>query len=415
MRAFKQILVVLGVAALIVIPVALAVLFFTGYFDGGTADSTTASSVKSSTSQPANSSQKDSETATSASETKETTATSEAENDPVTALLDQMSLSEKVGQLFLARVPETGQIESLQTYDLGGYLLFGRDVEGVTASELKDKIASFREASKYPLLIGADEEGGTVSRLSRNSLLVDPPFQSPQSLYQAGGWQAITDDTVSKAQQLKDFGIDTGLFPIADVATDPNAFIYDRTIGMDAAGTEKYVTTVVEALAGTGSGSTLKHFPGYGNNADSHTSIVTDSRPLSELESNDFKPFIAGIKAGVDSILVSHNIVTAIDDQRPASISPAIHEVLRKDLGFKGVIMTDDMDMAGLANFITQEEAGLAALQAGNDLILSSTYAVQIPRIIEAVENGEYSQEDLDASVRRVLTWKAELGLLATE
>lgn len=134
---------------------------------------------------------------------------------------------------------------------------------------------------------------------------------------------------------------------------------------------------------------------------------------MEELKDNDLVPFQAGIDAGVDSILVSHNIVNAIDDSVPASVSAPVHDLLRKDMGFDGVIMTDDMDMAGLADFMSQEEAGLKALQAGNDLILSSTYASQIPYVLQAIEDGEYSEKDLDASVTRVLNWKEELGLLA--
>ena len=102
----------------------------------------------------------------------------------------------------------------------------------------------------------------------------------------------------------------------------------------------------------------------------------------------------------------------SLDQTKPASISKPVHDVLRNELGFKGVIMTDDMDMAGLADFISQADAGLAALQAGNDLIMSSSYQVQIPRILSAIKAGEYSEEELDTAVTRVLTWKKELGLL---
>lgn len=333
----------------------------------------------------------------------------EPQVDPNQKRLDMMSLEEKVGQLFMARVPETNQVEDIQKYHLGGYLLFGRDMENETADSLKNKIASYQSASKIPLLIGSDEEGGTVTRVSQNAALVPQPFQSPQQLFAAGGMTAISEDAKTKAAILKSYGIHLGLFPDADVATDPAAFIYPRTIGQDAAGTAAYVEAVVEALKGTGVGSTLKHFPGYGNNRDSHVEIVTDPRPLAELEKSDLLPFEAGIKAGADSILVSHNIIQAIDGTKPASISRPVHDLLREKLGFSGVIMTDDMDMAGLADFIPQDQAGLAALQAGNDLILSSSYSQQIPYVIEAIQRGEYSEEQLDRSVLRVLAWKQEL------
>lgn len=397
----KRMFTMIGAGCLVILVVVMGLYFFTDFGhtpkpgttnESKSSASTTSTVVKSSTSESSD---------------------EKTEDDKVANLVAEMSTKEKVGQLFLARVPVENALSDIQEYHLGGYLLFGRDVEGKTYDEVQSTIAQYQETSEVPMLIAADEEGGTVSRVSRNSQLVATPFQSPQDLYAQGGWDAITKDTTDKAGILKELGIDAGLFPVADVATDPNAFIYDRTIGQDAKGTAEYVTTVVKALKKAQSGSTLKHFPGYGNNQDSHTDIVTDTRSMEELEDNDLVPFQAGIDAGVDSILVSHNIVNAIDDSVPASVSAPVHDLLRKDMGFDGVIMTDDMDMAGLADFMSQEEAGLKALQAGNDLILSSTYASQIPYVLQAIEDGEYSEKDLDASVTRVLNWKEELGLLA--
>lgn len=397
----KRMFTMIGAGCLVILVVVMGLYFFTDFGhtpkpgttnESKSSASTTSTVVKSSTSESSN---------------------EKTEDDKVANLVAEMSTKEKVGQLFLARVPVENALSDIQDYHLGGYLIFGRDVEGKTYDEVQSTIAQYQETSEVPMLIAADEEGGTVSRVSRNSQLVATPFQSPQDLYAQGGWDAITKDTTDKAGILKELGIDAGLFPVADVATDPNAFIYDRTIGQDAKGTAEYVTTVVKALKKAQSGSTLKHFPGYGNNQDSHTDIVTDTRSMTELEDNDLVPFQAGIDAGVDSILVSHNIVNAIDDSVPASVSAPVHDLLRKDMGFDGVIMTDDMDMAGLADFMSQEEAGLKALQAGNDLILSSTYASQIPYVLQAIEDGEYSEKDLDASVTRVLNWKEELGLLA--
>lgn len=370
-------------------------------------------------------SQSTSETTDSQSNTSTTTSQSSSETrtssdstgsteplDPIIEKIAAMTIEEKVGQLFLARYPgETGVSDS-QTYHLGGYLLFGADFENETAESLENKIQALQAEKDIPMFIGADEEGGTVTRISRNSNLVSSPFQSPQALYQINGWEEIATDTKQKAEILSHYGIQLGLFPVADVATDPNAFIYDRTIGQDARGTSTFVETVVTSLKGSKVASTLKHFPGYGNNLDSHIEIVRDDRPIEELRQNDFQPFQAGIQAGVDSILVSHNIVTSIDPSVPASISPKVIQVLREELGFKGVVMTDDMDMVGLSAFTSQEEAGLAALKAGNDLVLSSSYASQIPTVIQAVENGEYSETELDTSVERILRLKQKLGMI---
>ncbi|MGX7136603.1 glycoside hydrolase family 3 protein [Enterococcus silesiacus] len=327
-------------------------------------------------------------------------------------LIASMSVEEKVGQLFLARVPMEEQQESIQNYHLGGYLLFGRDVEAVTSTELKEKIAAYQSVSTLPLFIASDEEGGTVSRLSGGNNLVPEAFKAPMEIYQEAGLPGIRSDIQKKSEVLRSYGVQGGLFPDADVATDPEAFIYDRTLGVDAEKTSEYIKASVEELKQQKIASTLKHFPGYGDNRDSHVEIVYDTRSLEALRQNDFLPIKAGIAAGADSIMVSHNIITSIDDRSPASISQPVHELLRNELGFQGVIMTDDMDMAGLADFISQEEAGLAALMAGNDLILSSSFQAQIPYVLQGIKQGTYSEPALNQSVYRVLKMKSDLGLL---
>ena len=341
--------------------------------------------------------------------TETTIETSEGEeNKVIEDRLATMTLEEKVGQLFWARVPSNHQIEDLQSYHLSGYILFGRDFEGRSIEDMKALTKDYQAAAKIPLLIGSDEEGGTVTRISS---ILETPFQSPRALYQQGGMEAVLSDTKQKAELLKSVGINAGLFPVADLARDHSAFIYDRTIGQDAQTTASYVQQVVEELKKSKVGSTLKHFPGYGNNGDSHTAIIQDHRSLDELRQADFIPFQAGIAAGADSVLVSHNILSKIDTV-PSSISPKITELLRKELHFKGVIMTDDLDMAGLANFVSQEEAAFQVIVAGNDLILGSSYQTQIPYLLKKISSGELTEERIDESVRRILTWKYDLGLL---
>lgn len=369
-----------------------------------------------------NKSQTSETTSMSTKETAQTSITSQSSEKKVLSveeqleeLVNSMTIDQKIGQLFLARVPEQNALEDIKKYQLGGYLLFGRDMENQTNKSLKQRIASFQKASETPFMIASDEEGGTVTRISLNSKIVPKKFDSPQDLYQKGGMSAVLEDTDKKAAIFKELGIHTGLYPVADVSTNPESFIYDRTIGLDVDGTSNYVVDVVKELSKNHIGSTLKHFPGYGDNRDSHTEIVKDTRSLEEIEETSIPPFKKGIEAGADSILVSHNIVEAVDSNVPASISPDIHEMIRKNLGFDGVIMTDDMDMAGLADFISQDQAALKALTAGNDLILSSTYQVQIPVIKEAIQSGTYSEEALNTSVLRVLVWKHKLGIIKLE
>ena len=349
------------------------------------------------------------ETEVQVEKTETTIETSEGEeNKVIEDRLATMTLEEKVGQLFWARVPSDHQIEDLKSYHLSGYILFGRDFEGRSIKDIKALTKGYQAAAKIPLLIGSDEEGGTVTRISS---ILETPFQSPMTLYHQGGMEAVLSDTKQKAELLKSVGINAGLFPVADIARDHSAFIYDRTIGQDAQTTASYVQQVVEELKKSKVGSTLKHFPGYGDNGDSHTAIIQDNRSLDELRQADFLPFQAGIDAGADSVLVSHNILSKIDTV-PSSISPKITDLLRNELHFKGVIMTDDFDMAGIADFVSQDEAAFQVIVAGNDLILGSSYQTQIPYLLKKISSGELTEERIDESVRRILTWKYDLGLL---
>ena len=333
-------------------------------------------------------------------------------------LLDSMTLEEKVGQLFFVRCPDGGAVEDVSAYHLGGYILFGRDFADKTADDVIQTIRTYQDAAGsdtgIPLLIGVDEEGGTVVRVSSNPHLRSEKYASPQTLLSAGGTEALAVDTADKDALLHALGINVNLAPVADVSTDPRDFIYDRTFGQDAAGNSDCVAAVVTQMAADGMGSVLKHFPGYGDNVDTHTGIAVDQRSLEHFQASDFLPFSAGIAAGggTTAVLVSHNIMTAVDDSLPASLSPAVHDLLRTELGFDGVVMTDDLAMDAVAAYAEGGAVAVMALQAGNDLVITTDYRSQIPKAIEAVKTGTLSEETIHTACRRVLQWKQNLGLL---
>ena len=334
--------------------------------------------------------------------------------DPVDALLDFMTLEEKVGQLFFVRCPAENAVEDVRTYHLGGYILFGRDTKDNTANELIQTIQSYQDTAAIPLLIGVDEEGGTVVRVSSNPHIRSEKFASPQRLYALGGMDRVTADAHEKDVLLKALGFNVNLAPVADVSTDPGDFIYPRSFGQDETSTASYVSAVTAKMSGDGMGSVLKHFPGYGSNADTHTGIAVDDRPYEDFISGDFLPFSAGFDSGgaLTSVLVSHNIVECMDPNLPASLSPAVHRILREELGFDGVVMTDDLAMDAVSAYAADGAVAVMALQAGNDLVLTTDYRAQIPKVIDAVENGMLSEDVIDAACRRVLRWKQFLGLL---
>lgn len=345
----------------------------------------------------------------------------EPEPDPrqeaIDALLSGMTLEEKVGQMFFVRCPDVQAAEMVSEYHLGGYLLFGRDFQDsagawLTAEAFTDTIAAYQAAADIPLLIGVDEEGGTVARATRNPNLFAAKRKSPQAVYAQGGMEAILADTRQISQGLLSYGINVNFAPVADVSTDSADFIYDRAFGRDAAATADYVSQVVAEMAAEGIGSVLKHFPGYGSNTDTHTGVAIDERPYETFVSGDFLPFQAGIDAGADCVLVSHNVVTAMDDALPASLSPEVHRILREELGFTGVILTDDLAMDAVEAYAEDGSAAVLAVLAGNDMIVTTDFTTQIPQVIAAVADGTIDESLVDQAAGRVLGWKYDLGLL---
>lgn len=327
-------------------------------------------------------------------------------------ILADLSLEEKVGQMFFVRCIKDQALADIKTYHLGGYILFGDDFKNQTKKEINAGIASYQNKSDIPMLVGVDEEGGTVNRVSRNKAFRAVPFKSPQDLYEEGGFDLIRSDTKEKSELLLSLGINVNLAPVCDVSISPEDFIYKRAFGQDAEQTAGYVKIVVTEMKKAGIGSTLKHFPGYGNNVDTHTGIAIDERSLKSFEENDFLPFQAGINAGAGSILVSHNIVKSMDENYPASLSKKVHDILRKNLGFNGVVMTDDLSMDAIKNYTNDEEAAVLAISAGNDLVVATDYNVQIPAVLKALKEGTLTENRIDESVLRILTWKLELGII---
>lgn len=332
--------------------------------------------------------------------------------DELDEMIANMTLEEKVGQMFMPRAPLENAQEMVSKYHLGGYILFARDFDGKTKEEVINNIASYQNASEIPMLIGVDEEGGTVNRISKFKEFRDTPFASPQEIYKSSGFSGIEEDTITKAEFLKSFGINVNFAPVADVSTNPDDYIYARSFGKNANLTSKYVETVVTAMKESNIASVLKHFPGYGNNVDTHKGMSIDNRSYETFLESDFLPFVSGIKSGADIILVSHNIVNSMDPDNPASLSKKVHEILRDDLGFTGVIITDDLHMDAIKDYIGNTEAAVKAILAGNDLICTTDFETQIPAVIEAVKAGTISEEQINESVYRILKLKSNLSLL---
>lgn len=329
--------------------------------------------------------------------------------------VEVMTLKEKVGQLFLVCVPGASiNPENMETYKPAGYLLFAPYFEYRTKETAAADIAALQAQSHTPLLFAVDEEGGTVLRVSRFSAYRESPFPSPLSLYREGGIDLVLAREEEKSDLLLSLGVNVNLAPVCDMAADKDSFIYDRTLGEDAETTAACISQIVTLMKEKKIGSALKHFPGYGQNADTHTGIARDNRSYEAFEQSDFLPFQAGIDAGAPCVLVNHNIVRCMDEKNPASLSAEVHRVLREKLGFQGVIMTDDLSMEGVQAYSGDDNIAVAAVKAGNDLLCTSDYQAQIQAVLDAVAAGKLSEEQITKSALRVLTWKEELGILKT-
>lgn len=333
--------------------------------------------------------------------------------DKAEILLESMTLEEKAGQMFLARYPGSNEaILEIQSENPGGYILFGKDFENKTKEDIISELTNNQSHSKISLFLGVDEEGGLVTRVSSYANFRDSKFKSPQDLFNIGGIQAILDDSKEKSALLKSLGLNMNLAPVVDITTDSSSFIYDRTYGKNPEDTSIYASELIKTMNSDKMISSMKHFPGYGDNVDTHTGIAIDTRDYSIFETSDFLPFKSGIEAGSPTILVSHNIINCMDSTKPASLSENVHKILREDLGFSGLIITDDLAMDAVKTYVENGESAIQAVLAGNDLIISSSFVEQKHEVLTAVKNGIISEEVINMAVRRILACKYYYGII---
>lgn len=323
--------------------------------------------------------------------------------------LKTMSLDEKIAQLLLVHYPNSNGTEILKQLQFGGYIFFEKDFKDKTKKEVQTMIEGLQKEAKIPILTAVDEEGGRVVRISSNPNLANNKFKSPSELYVGGGFSEIKNDTIEKSMVLNNLGINLNLAPVVDVSTNSNDYIYERTLKEDTKLTAEYAKAVIEASKGMHVSYTLKHFPGYGGNIDTHTSVSMDNRTYQEIVDDALPPFESGINTGAEAVLVSHNTVTSIDNRNPASLSPSVHNLLRNSLNFTGIAITDDLSMGALDSI---DNKVVKALLAGNDLIITADYEDSINSIKMALRNDEISENLVDKLAFRVLAWKYYKGLI---
>lgn len=323
--------------------------------------------------------------------------------------LQKMTLDEKIAQLLLVSHPLSNDIQILKKYQFGGFVFFGADFRNKKKDEVIKMIKNLQDVAKIPLLTAVDEEGGSVVRVSSNQALAPEKFKSPRELYAAGGLPLIKDDAIKKNTLLKELGLNLNLSPVIDVTTNPDSFMYNRSLGENTSITSEFAKLIIDTSKNSGVSYTLKHFPGYGNNADTHTTSNIDTRSWNDIENNDLPPFKAGIEAKAETIMVNHNIINSIDSSNPASISPSIHNILRNNLNFTGIIMTDDISMGAISSI---PDAALKGILAGNELIITNDYEESFNSIKNAVNDNRLNEEVINKLAFRVIAWKYYKGLM---
>lgn len=332
------------------------------------------------------------------------------------ALLASMTDEQKVGQIILGRFPSEGAADTMSKYHLGGYTLYASDFQNEFPDTMAEKTAKIQAAADIPAFLATDEEGGTVVRVSKFPQYRLSPFTS-QIVLARDGEDAVRDENIEKAELLLSLGINFNLAPVADITENHSDYIYDRTFGENTENTAKYVAAAVEGMTEGNIMSCLKHFPGYGPNVDTHTGSAKDDRSRSSFENTDFLPFQSGIDAGAPAVMVNHNVVSAFDSESPASLSAEVHSVLRDELGFEGIILTDDLGMDAITNFAAEadESPYVLAVNAGNDMLCTSDIESAYNDVLAALADGRIDAEQLDASVLRILKAKGRFGIIEFE
>lgn len=332
----------------------------------------------------------------------------------VDSLISDMTLEQKLAQMMILTNENDITQYNLSHYQPGGVILFEVDFAGKTIEQVRNRVDTMQSYMKVPLYVGVDEEGGQVSRLKTLAEPNLPKFSGARELMNKG-LDAVVEDTKIKIEYLEKLGVNLNFAPVADVVSNRSSYMYYRSAGDDNNTVSDYVKTVLSTMKDSGVSACMKHFPGYGNNVNTHNTMARDKQSLEQYQEEHFVPFEAGIQNGIDMVMVSHIVMEQVDAKNPASLSGKVHTLLREDLEFQGVIITDDLNMQAILKTMTIEQATGTAFTAGNDMVFSADFAASMNGAKAAVEQGKLSEECIDASVGRILRMKINNGVLQME
>lgn len=340
-----------------------------------------------------------------------------------------MSLEEKTAQLFMV-TPEAltgvgevvtageGTQKAIEEYPVGGLIYFSQNLQD------PDQVRKMTEnTQKYsmeriglPMLLSVDEEGGTVTRFGKSGAFdYDPSSVDMKEIGMSGDTQQAYDLGKRLGIFLTDLGINMDNAPVADVLTNPeNTVVSERSFGTDSKTVSEMVLAELQGLEDQGVTGVLKHFPGHGATAaDTHEGYAYTDATLEEMKENELVPFIDGIEAGAEVIMVGHiSCPEVTGDNEPASLSEKmVTDVLREDLGFDGVVITDALNMGAVAEKYPSAEVAVRALKAGVDILLMpADFKEAYQGVLDAVSEGELTEERIDESLYRILSLKLRMS-----
>jgi beta-N-acetylhexosaminidase len=343
----------------------------------------------------------------------------EEEIDEIQKIVDDMTIDEKIGQLFIFGLEGTeldeNVIKAIEENHIGGFIFFKNNIVNAgQAVKLLNGLKERNSSNRLPLFLAVDEEGGIVSRLS--DIYLDLP--SARTIGNVNDEKISLEYGKVLGERVKELGFNMNFAPVLDVNSNPkNPVIGKRAFGTEVGTVAKHGLKVMEGINSNNVISVVKHFPGHGDTStDSHIGLPVIDKSLKQMENLELIPFARAIEKDVDAIMVAHILFTQLDGENPATLSPkVISELLREELSFDGVVISDDMTMGAITENYTIEEASYKFLKAGGDILLiCHEYENQIKalsRIKEEVEKGNISEQELNDKVYRIVKLKMKYAL----
>lgn len=341
-------------------------------------------------------------------------------------ILNSMTTEEKAAQIFFVTPEAITEVQTvtaageatkaaLEKYPVGGLVYFSANLISPeqTRTMLANTWAYSQEVMKVPVYLGVDEEGGTVARVASNPAFSVTQYQGMRAIGDTGDPSQAYQAAQTISSYLKDLGFNMDFAPDADVITNPeNKVIGNRSFGTDPQLVGDMVSAAVKGFRDQAMASCIKHFPGHGGTkGDTHEGYAYTDRTVEQMESAELLPFRSGIEAGVEFIMASHiSAPNTPAGDTPASLSSyMLTDLLREQMGYQGLVITDAMNMGAISQQYSSAQAAVQAFQAGADMILMpESFTEAYNGILQAVQSGQITQERLDTSVLRILETKLE-------